>query len=218
MAFNLDGLELSEEQVAQINKQNEGLVSASEIEGLRQNRDDLLAEKKAIAASKLLSEEKAESEHLLSLQKDNDYKALSKSYEDKLSQYEQRDKDNALKIQKQAVGSKALEMAKSISSGDNADLLATFIEQRLRSEDGEIKVTDSNGGLTISTYDDLLNEFKTSQKFASLVVATKASGGRASDGDKIGSAGSVPSSKKTYSDLSLKEQVEYNRNVNPIRN
>jgi len=192
MALNLDGLELSDEQLAQINKQNEGLVSAKDIQGLKDNRDDLLAEKKAIAASKLLSEEKAEAEHLLALQKDNDFKALSKSYEDKLKQYEQRDKDNAIKLQKQAVGTKALEMAKSISSGDNADLLSTFIERRLRSEQGEIKVTNSNGDLTISSFEDLLNEFKTDQRYASLVVATKASGGRSTTDTKLnGSAVNV---------------------------
>ncbi len=184
MALNLDGLELSEDVIAKLNEQNAGLVSSEEIAGLKQNRDDLLSEKKAIAESKRLADEKSEAEHLLSLQKDNDYKALSKSYEDKLAQYEQRDKDNAAKLQKQAVGTKALEMAKSISSGDNADLLATFIEQRLRSEDGEIKVTDSNGGLTISSYEDLLNEFKTNQRYASLVVATKASGGSSTTATK----------------------------------
>ena len=151
MALNLDGLELSVEVLEQINKQNEGLVSSDEIAGLKQNRDDLLAEKKAVQEGKLLAEKKVEAEHLLTLQKDKDYEALSKSYKDKLAEYETRDKENALLLQKQAVGTKALEMAKTISSGDNAELLASFIEQRLRSDGGEIKVTDSNGGLTISS-------------------------------------------------------------------
>ena len=185
MALNLDGLELSEEQLKQINSQNEGLVSVTEIEGLKKNRDDLLAEKKLVQEAKLLAEQKADTEHIASLQKDKDYEALSLSYKEKLAQYETRDKENAAKLQKQAVSTKALELAKTISDGDNADLLASFIEQRLRSENGEIKVTDTNGALTISTQEDLLNEFKANQRYSSLVTVTKADGGRTTTGDKI---------------------------------
>ena len=216
MALNLEGLDLSEEVLAKINEQNAGLVSASEIEGLKKNRDDLLAEKKAVQDAKTLAEQKAEAEHLAALQKDKDFEALSKSYKDKLAEYEKRDKLNAEKLQKQAVSTKALEMAKTISEGDNADLLATFIESRLRSDGGEIKVTDANGALTISSQEDLLNEFKANQRYASLVTVTKADGGRtaaASNGHS-----SASSSKKAYSDMTLKEQIEYNSTVNPVRN
>ena len=185
MALNLDGLELSEEQLKQINSQNEGLVSVTEIEGLKKNRDDLLAEKKAVQDAKALVEQQAEIDHIESLKAKNDNKALAESYQAKLAEYEKRDKENAAKLQKQAVSTKALELAKTISDGDNAELLASFIEQRLRSESGEIKVTDTNGALTISTQEDLLNEFKANQRYSSLVTVTKADGGRTTTGDKI---------------------------------
>jgi hypothetical protein len=216
MALNLDGLELSEEVLAKINEQNAGLVSATEIEGLKKNRDDLLAEKKAVQDAKTLVEQQAEIDHIESLKAKNDNKALAESYQAKLAEYEKRDKENAQKIQKQAVNSKALEMAKTISDGDNAELLASFIEGRLRSDNGEIKVTDVNGGLTISTQEDLLNEFKANQRYAALVTVTKADGGRTTTASNGHSSAS--SSKKPYSDMTLKEQTEYLNNVNPIRN
>ncbi len=184
MNLNLDGLELSEDVIKQLQDQNASLVSASEIEGLRANRDDLLAEKRAATEAKTLAESQAEEARITGLQNKKDFEALSLSYKEKLDAFELRDKESAAQLTAQAVSSVALEMAKAISDGDNADLLATFIEQRLRSDNGEIKVTDVNGGLTISTHEDLLAEFKTNQKFASLVTVTKAAGSSASSASK----------------------------------
>jgi len=177
MSLNLEGLELTAEQLTQINSQNKGLVSELEIEGLKKNRDDLLAEKKTAQEATALAEKQVEDAKIESLKNKNDHEALALSYKEKLDGYELRDQENALKLQQQTVSNKALEMAKSISSGDNADLLATFIEKRLRSDNGEIKVTDVDGNLTISTQEELLSEFKANQRYASLVVATNASGG-----------------------------------------
>lgn len=184
MNLNLDGLELSAELIEQLNKQNAGLVNSSEIEGLKKNRDDLLAEKKAAQEAKLLAEGLAEEGRIAALTAKKDYESLYKSSQETIAGYKERDVANAAKLTAQAVSTKALEMAKTISDGDNADLLATFIEQRLRSDNGEIKVTDANGGLTISTQEDLLAEFKANQKFASLVTVTKAAGSSASSASK----------------------------------
>ena len=184
MTLNLDGLELSEEILAKINSQNEGLVSASEIAGLKQNRDDLLSEKKAAQEATTAAEALAEKERLAAMEAKNDNKGLAESYKAELEKYKLREKETAAKLEKQAVSNKALELAKTISSGDNADLLATFIQERLRSEGGEIKVTDANGNLTISSQEDLLNEFKGNQRYASLVVATNASGGSSTTATK----------------------------------
>ena len=176
MDLNLNGLELSEEQIKQLNEQNVGLVNASEVEGLKKNRDDLLAEKKSAQEATALAEKLADDARIDGLQSKKDFEALSLSYKEKLDGFELRDKENAAKLVAQTISTKALEMAKTISDGDNADLLATFIEQRLRSDNGEIKITDANGSLTISTQEDLLNEFKANQRYASLVTVTKAGG------------------------------------------
>ena len=185
MALNLDGLELSTEQLEQINKQNEGLVSSADIAGLKQNRDDLLAEKKLAQEATTAAEALAEKERLAAMEAKNDNKGLAESYKAELEKYKEREKETAVKLQKQAVNSKALELAKTISDGDNAELLASFIEGRLRSEGGEIKVTDANGNLTISTQEDLLNEFKANQRYAALVTVTKADGGRTTTVSKL---------------------------------
>lgn len=191
MSLNLDGLDLSAEQIKTLNDQNAGLVSSSEVEGLKRNRDDLLTEKKAAQEAKTLAEQSAENARIEGLQSKKDFEALSLSYKEKLDAYDLRDKENAEKLTAQAVSAEALTMAKTISDGDNADLLATFIEQRLRSDNGEIKVTDASGGLTISTKEDLLNEFKANQRYASLVTVTKADGSGAHSATKTSGSASV---------------------------
>lgn len=191
MSLNLDGLDLSAEQIKTLNDQNAGLVSSSEVEGLKKNRDDLLTEKKAAQEAKTLAEQSAENARIEGLQSKKDFEALSLSYKEKLDAYDLRDKENAEKLTAQAVSAEALTMAKTISDGDNADLLATFIEQRLRSDNGEIKVTDASGGLTISTKEDLLNEFKANQRYASLVTVTKADGSGAHSATKTSGSASV---------------------------
>jgi len=205
MALNLDGLELSEDVIAKLNEQNAGLVSSAEVEGLKKNRDDLLAEKKIAQEAKTQAETLAQDAKNEGLQNKKDFEALSLSYKEKLDAYDLRDKENALKLEQQTVSTKALEMAKQISSGDNADLLASFIEKRLRSDSGEIKVTDANGNLTISSQEDLLNEFKTNQRYASLVVATNASGGSSNAANKLN--GSAVNVDKTNPDAVRKAGI-----------
>lgn len=51
-----------------------------------------------------------------------------------------------------------------------------LIEKRLTAENGQIKVTDGTGNLTIASIADLKNEISTSGKFDSLITGTKASG------------------------------------------
>ncbi|WP_019518976.1 hypothetical protein [Faucicola boevrei] len=51
-----------------------------------------------------------------------------------------------------------------------------LLEKRLTADNGQIKVTDDSGAMTINSLDDLYKEFSTSGKFDSLIVGTRASG------------------------------------------
>lgn len=118
----------------------------------------------------------------------NDYEQLFKSSEgDRADLQERLDSLNG-SIQAKDVKAAAASIAAELADGPNQAILARFVADRLKySEDG-VKVTDSNGNLTVSTLDDLRNEFKGSAQFSSLIKGNQSSGGGATGGSSSGGA------------------------------
>ena len=179
----LDGVEgLSEAQVAAITanaaKTYEGYESPEQVKGLRAAKDSLLAEKKAAEDAKTEATLATEAAKLEAAIKGSDIESITKSYEEKINGY----KDQLSSINKasenNAINAVVSKMAAELG-GDNAALLEPHLRSHLRYEDGVVKVTDSDGGLTISTLDDLSNKFRTNPAFAPVIVGSKANGGGA---------------------------------------
>lgn len=124
-------------------------------------------------------------------EKENDFKQLFESSEaERLrlqQELEQRDSTSARKEARNA----ALTLAAKHAEGDNVELLADYIERRLKFSDGSVKVTDEKGNLTVSSLEDLGKEFASSKRYASLIKGSKASGGSAPGGENNGGAGQV---------------------------
>lgn len=181
MALNFDGLELTDEQKAKIQEQNKDLLTKDdldkEVAGLKAKRDELLASQAEEKEKKRKAEEQAEQARIDALGADKKYKEQAEAYQKKIAAMEEENKERERKAQELKADKKALELASTLADGVNAELLSTFLRQRLKIEDGEIKVTDSSGALTINTLEDLANEFKSNTKYASLINATRASGG-----------------------------------------
>lgn len=174
----------------------EGLPEPKDDTGMKKKLDELLAEKKAEQAAKLQAEEVARKEAEEKAKLKGDHEALANSYKERIAQLEQEKAQQAELAAKQSIESKAMEIAASLAEGSNQKILSRFISERLRVENGEIKVTDANGNLTISTIDDLSKEFRSNQDFASLITASKASGGGGAQGG-AGSGGAVKRSEMT---------------------
>jgi hypothetical protein len=85
----------------------------------------------------------------------------------------------------------AMRLAMTMADGDNAELLSEQIAKRLKFTDGSLKVTDANGNLTVSTLDDLANEFKNNPRYGALLTGNQSSGGSASGGKNSGGAANV---------------------------
>lgn len=189
MSLNLEGLELTDDQMAKINSQNEGLKNEEQVNeqlaGIKANRDQLRLDQQKAKDNQAAAEAKTEEERITHLQETKNFKELSESYKTKLDEQEQANKANAEKAGRLTLKNKAVEIAGTIAEGHNAGLLAEFIGRRLRMDGDEIKVTDKAGQLTISTVEDLVTEFKADEKFASLISATKASGGKGGEGGEI---------------------------------
>lgn len=186
MALNFDGLELSDEHKEMLNKQTESMVSQDEIDGLKRNRDELLAEKKAASEARKKAEEEAEVAKIDALEKSKNYEELYKTSQEKIQQFEDRDQARQAEMLEGKKTSKALEIAKKLADGPNAEILAEFVAKRLKIAENEVKVTDKDGQLTISTVEELVAEFKADQRFAALITVSKASGGATTEALKPG--------------------------------
>lgn len=173
----------------------------AENERMRKHNETLLAEKKAETDKR--KAEQAEKDKLAEEQarKKGDIEQLEQQYKDKIAKLEQeivqRDKQRDTDL----VQSTALKLATSLSDNpNNQEVLQMLIEKRLVAENGQVKVTDSSGNLTIATLDDFTNEIKTSGKYDSLITGTKASG--------TGATGQGSQSTKQAHEYTEQERLE----------
>ncbi|WP_435945156.1 hypothetical protein [Dryocola sp. BD586] len=130
--------------------QIEGLPQQEDVSGLKRQRDGLLAEKKAEQERRRQAELERQRQGRADLQRS----------------IEQRDINLA-----------ATRIATAIADGDNADILKDFIARRLKVAEGQVRVTDDSGNLTVSSIADLQKEFENASRYASLVCGSQAGGG-----------------------------------------
>lgn len=179
-----------------------GVVSESDVDGLKASRDALLTEKKE--AQRLKDE--AEAERLRvereALEADakakGNWEALDKSYQEREIELKRlsQEREDALRKQvyKLTVGDQALKMASEISKPHAQGVLTRFIEERLTlDESGNVRVLDMQGKPSAMTIEDLKTEFKNNAMFQDIVVVNNASGGGASGGGFGGGAAKKPS-------------------------
>lgn len=220
LKFKLDSLDGLDESVAAMYEAKngayflkvDGMPKDSEADKLRNQVESLMEEKKRAKAQAKEAEELARKAAEEKARANEDYETLAASLQsriddevanhgvtkEELSKIRQRDADKALDIA-------SADLAGQLADGANAKILQRFVRDRLRFEDDGIKITDSDGNLTVSTLDDLAKEFKSNDMFSGLIVATKGDGGGAS-GAGGGSTGS-----KTFSELTTSEKVELYR-------
>lgn len=212
LKFKLDSLDGVEESIAAMYEAKDGgfqlkvagIPQGEDVTGLKAKVQELLDEKKAEADKRKAAEESARTAAEESARKKNDFETLAKSLEQKNLELQSKLEEIQKRDANLAIDSAALKMASELSEGSNVKLMTRFLKDRLRFEDGEVKVTDEKGGLTVSTLEDLAAEFKKNEDFSSLIVATKASGGGATGGSG-GAAG------KKFNELTTAEKVALHR-------
>lgn len=172
-------------------------AAQAEIERLRKHNETLLGEKKAETEKR--KAEQAEKDRLAeeTARKKGDFETLERQYQDKIAGLEKQLADNIAQRNQDLIKAESAKIASQLSTNaHNQEILQMLIEKRLIADNGQIKVTDSNGNLTISTLDDLVKEFKDGGKFDSLIDGTKASG-----------TGATGQSQKQAQDYSEAERV-----------
>ena len=164
-------------------------VPQEDVSGLKRKVDELLNEKKAAQAKALEAQEQAKREAEEKLKKANDFEQLYSSSEAEREKAAQELAELKAQIQQQNVNSKAAEVATQLTKDTaRAKLLTEQIQSRLSLVDGEVRVLDQNGNLTVSTVEELTASIKAEYPF--LVDGSQAAGGGA-----IGSSSGAGTSK-----------------------
>ena len=160
---------------------------------VKSKADQLLDEtKKAKAKARAEAEakEQAEYERLSAkarrAKKNGDFEQLLASSEKQRKELEERLNSLQNNISTEKTRSESLRIASELADGANAEILSEFISKRIKYTDEGIKVLDQDGSLTVSSLDDLKNEFANSAKYKSLIRGSKSSGGGA-----VGDGGSA---------------------------
>lgn len=169
---------MTEQNNENINTDNNELETLkAEIDRLWKHNETLLSEKKAETEKR--KAEQAEKDRLAeeTARKKGDFETLENGYKEKIANLEKQISDIQAERNHDLIKSQSVKIASQLSSNThNQEILQMLIEKRLTADNGQVKVTDGKGNLTISTLDELVNEFKNGGKFDALIDGTKASG------------------------------------------
>ncbi|MDF2489441.1 MAG: hypothetical protein K0S77_2063 [Pseudomonas sp.] len=179
-------------------------TGGGDLEGLKRQNQTLLDEAKEAKRQAREAKDQLTQKELDAAKARGDYESLYTSSEQTLAAERQKLADLQASIESRDLGSAASKIATGIADGPNAEILAEFIGRRLRVVDGQVRVTDAGGNLTVSSLEDLGKEFQKEPRFASLVRGSQAGGG--------GAAG-LPGggATKTWEQMTGMERVELRR-------
>ena len=159
---------------------------SQEFEAVKAKKDELLTEAKRAKNAKREAEEAARQAEMDKAHASKDFEQLFKSSE------AEREKTHAelealrTGIANEKVSNEAMKISSTLAEGTNVDLLADFVKRRLKYAEGEIKVVNQKGELTVSTTEDLAKEFQNDARYAALLKGNQSSGGGANGGTNGG--------------------------------
>ena len=157
-------------------------VPKEDVSGLKRKIDELLTEKKTVQQKASEAEELAKAQAAEKMRKANDFEQLYNSSESERQKASEELATLKANLQKQQVASQAGQVASSLTKDTaRAKLLTEQISSRLSLVDGEIRVLDGNGNLTVSTVQELTQSIKAEYPF--LVDGSQAAGGGATGGN-----------------------------------
>ena len=181
----LNEIELDEEVKKQLSEKFKETLDksleeriAEEVQGLKAKNDELLAEKKAAQRAKDELDAKARAEKERYAQENGQYQELYESQKQEANALRQKIEEMNQQVVRQKISSEATKIAGSLTKDvSKAKLLEEKLSQRLTLMDGELRVTDESGQLTVSTLEDLVSNVRNDYPF--LVDGIQASGGGA---------------------------------------
>ena len=147
---------------------------------MKSKLNELLDETKGAKRKAREEAERAEELARQKALKDGDYEQLLKSSEEKNKSLAEKLAQIETSRERELIKNASLKLSAKLADGSNAELLSEFVKRRFKFVDGELKVLDESGNLTVSTPEDLENEIARNDRFKSLLRGSKATGGGAS--------------------------------------
>lgn len=155
-------------------------VSTAKLADLQNQLNSVLAHNEKVLGEKKAEQAKRTQAEEDKARKAGDFEQLLKSSEDKNLELQEQFKALNSRIAGEQVQNHAMKMSLELADGSNAELLSTFISQRLKTTDAGVKVLDKDGQLTVSTLEDLKNEFLSNERYKALLRGIQSTGGGAS--------------------------------------
>lgn len=207
----LNEIELPEDVKGQLQDKLQEFTAAQieeQVQGLKAKNEELLAEKRRAQQEKekIDAEAKAERERIAA--ENGQFKELYESQKQEATQLRQTIEQMNQAVAQQKVQAEAQRLASSLTKDvARAKLLEKEIGQRLQLVDGEVKVVDESGQLTVSTLDDLSATIKQSYPF--LVDGSQAQGGGAARSQGGADVGAREMSRDDFEQLNPQKKAEF---------
>jgi len=209
--MDLQNVELDEETKSAIAQQfNEQLEAKlnEETAGLKAKVDELLGEKKRVQQEREEARMQAKAEAEEKAKRENDYKQLFEAQKQESDTLRATIEKMNANLQKTQITAEAGKIASQLTKDtQRAELLSEKISQRLTIVDGELRVTDESGQLTVSSPEELANTVRSKYQF--LVDGTQASGGGAARSDGRAEERPKQISRSEFDALSHVQRAEF---------
>jgi len=181
----------------------------NQFNAIKNKNDELLTETKTAKEARRKVEADAVADKDRMAKESGDFESLYKSSSEKLQTTQHTLNELQGRIQSEQKGTAAMKIAADLAEGSNIDLLSTFVNTRLKFQEGDLKVTDSDGNLTISSLDDLKNEFQNDSRFASLLKGNQSSGGGATGGNSNSGSAAKTKSRAEFTALNPADSMKF---------
>jgi len=207
----LKDLEIPDDVKGQLQEKMQEFTQAQideHVQGLKAKNEELLAEKRRAQQEKekIDAEAKAERERIAA--ENGQFKELYESQKEEASQLRSTIEQMNQAVAQQKIQGEASRLASSLTKDTaRAQLLEKEISQRLQLVDGEVKVVDESGQLTVSTLDDLSANIKQSYPF--LVDGSQAQGGGAARSQGGADVGAREMSRDDFEQMNPAKKAEF---------
>jgi len=207
----LKDLEIPDDVKGQLQEKLQEFTQAQideHVQGLKAKNEELLAEKRRAQQEKekIDAEAKAERERIAA--ENGQFKELYESQKEEANQLRSTIEQMNQAVAQQKIQGEASRLASSLTKDTaRAQLLEKEISQRLQLVDGEVKVVDESGQLTVSTLDDLSANIKQSYPF--LVDGSQAQGGGAARSQGGADVGAREMSRDDFEQMNPAKKAEF---------
>jgi hypothetical protein len=182
-------------------------VPQEDVSGLKRKVDELLNEKKSAQQRAKEVEELARLEAEEKLKAKNEFEQLYNSSEEERKKVSQELESLRNRITEQHITSEAASLAGQLTKDTaRAKLLTEQISSRLSLVDGEVRVLDNNGNLTVSSMQDLTASIK--EQYPFLVDGSQAAGGGATGGNS-GAGDSKQVSRDDFESMDASNRMKF---------